>query len=185
MRFVILICFYYFSVFSSLRGLMTRQPLDLSRITLLWANIKKWGQGSVGQFHTNHCILSTRASSCCLCLQEYRKGLLASFSITLNAILLSDRQPYTLLTFFFRYPAALRLDRKSILLGLLPSPCLRCASSGVPLLCAYFSPGDGRGDQSIVQCGTADERRNGNYRADHLDVRLVLLGYNIPNYVPV
>ena len=185
MRFVIVIYFYYFSVFSSLRGLMTRQPLDLSRITLLWANIKKWGQGSDGHFHTNHCILSTRASSCYLCLQECRKGLLASFSITMNAILLSDRQPYTLLTIFFRYPAALRLDRKSILLGLLPSPCLRCASSRVPLLCAYFSPGDGRGHQSIVQCGTADERRNGNYRADHLDVRLVLLGYNIPNNVPL
>ena len=115
-----------------------------------------------------------------------RKALLASFSITMNAILLSDRQPYTLLTiFFFRYPAALRLDRKPVLLGLLPSPCLRCASSRVPVLCAYFSPGDGRGHQSIVQCGTADERRNGNYRADHLDVRLVLLGYNIPNNVPV
>ena len=115
-----------------------------------------------------------------------RKGLLASFSIMMNTILLSDRQPYTLLTiFFFRYPAALRLDRKSILLGLLPSPCLRCASSRVPLLCAYFSPGDGRGHQSIVQCGTADERRNGNHCADHLDVRLVLLGYHIPNNVPL
>ena len=114
-----------------------------------------------------------------------RKGLLASFSITMNAILLSDRQPYTLLTIFFRYPAALRLDRKSILLGLLPSPCLRCASGRVPLLCAYFSPSNGRGHQSIVQCGTADERRNGNHCADHLDVRLVLLGYHIPNNVPV
>ena len=110
---------------------------------------------------------------------------LSFFFNTMNAILLSDRQPYTLLTIFFRYSAALRLDRKSILLGLLPSPCLRCASSRVPLLCAYFSPGDGRGHQSIVQCGTADERRNGNYRADHLDVRLVLLGYNIPNNVPL
>ena len=81
---------------------MTRQPLDLSRITLLWANIKKWGQGSDGHFHTNHCILSTRASSCYLCLQECaQERSLASFSITMNAILLLDRQPYTLLTIFF------------------------------------------------------------------------------------
>ena len=46
----------------------------LSRIPLQWANIKKWGRGSGGQFHTNHCILSTRASSWCLCLQECGKG---------------------------------------------------------------------------------------------------------------
>ena len=51
--------------------------IDLSRITLQWANIKKWGRGSGGQFHTNHYILSTRASSWCLCLQECGKGLLA------------------------------------------------------------------------------------------------------------
>ena len=52
--------------------------LDLSRITLQWAKIKKWGQGSGGQFHTNHCILSTRTSSWCLCLQECGKGLLVA-----------------------------------------------------------------------------------------------------------
>ena len=46
--------------------------------TLHWANIKNWGRGSgQGQFHTNHCILSTRASSWCLCLQECGKGLWA------------------------------------------------------------------------------------------------------------
>ena len=50
--------------------------IDLSRITLQWANIKKWGQRSGGQFHTNHCILSTRASSWRVCLQECEKGLL-------------------------------------------------------------------------------------------------------------
>ena len=48
--------------------------IDLSRITLQWANIKK-AQGSGGQFHTNHCILSNRASSWFFCLQEYGKGL--------------------------------------------------------------------------------------------------------------
>ena len=51
---------------------------DLSRITLQWANIKKWGRDSGGQFHTNHCILSTRTSSCCLCLQECEKDLLVA-----------------------------------------------------------------------------------------------------------
>ena len=30
--------------------------MDLSCIMLQWANIKKWGQSSGGQFHTNHCI---------------------------------------------------------------------------------------------------------------------------------
>ena len=40
--------------------------IDLSHITLQWANIKKRGQGSDGHFHTNHCILSTGALSCCL-----------------------------------------------------------------------------------------------------------------------
>ena len=50
-------------------------PIDLSRITLQWANTKKWGRGSGGQFHTNHCILSTRASSWCFCSQECGKGL--------------------------------------------------------------------------------------------------------------
>ena len=39
---------------------------DLSHITLQWANIKKQGQGSDGHFHTNHCIVSIRASSWCL-----------------------------------------------------------------------------------------------------------------------
>ena len=34
------------------------------------------GRGSGGQFHTNHCIMSIRASSWCLCLQECEKGLL-------------------------------------------------------------------------------------------------------------
>jgi len=52
----------------------------LSHITLQWANIKKQGQGSDGHFHTNHCILSTRASSWCLFLQECRKGLLPDMS---------------------------------------------------------------------------------------------------------
>ena len=56
------------------------QSIDLSRITLQWANIKKWGRGSGGQFHTNHYILSTRASSWCLCLQECGKGLLESIA---------------------------------------------------------------------------------------------------------
>ena len=50
--------------------------IDLSRITLQWTNTKKWGRGSGGQFHTNHCILSTRASSWCLCSLECGKGLL-------------------------------------------------------------------------------------------------------------
>ena len=51
------------------------RSIDLSRITLQWP-IKKWGHGLGGQFHTNHCIVSTRASSWCLCLQECGKGLL-------------------------------------------------------------------------------------------------------------
>ena len=54
--------------------------IDLSAcIPLQWANIKKWGRGSGGQFHTNHCILSTRASTWCLCLQGFGKGLLLYF----------------------------------------------------------------------------------------------------------
>ena len=52
-----------------------RSKIDLSRITLQWTNTKKWGRGSGGQFHTNHCILSTRASSWCLCSLECGKGL--------------------------------------------------------------------------------------------------------------
>ena len=40
---------------------------DLSSIPFQWANTKKWDRGSSGgQFHTNHCILSTQASSLCL-----------------------------------------------------------------------------------------------------------------------
>ena len=57
---------------------VTSHFIDLSRITLQWANTKKWGRGFGGQFHTNHCILSTWASSWCLCLQECGKGLLVS-----------------------------------------------------------------------------------------------------------
>ena len=46
--------------------------------TLLWANIKTLRRGSgQGQFHTNHCILPTQASSWCLSLQECGKGLYA------------------------------------------------------------------------------------------------------------
>ena len=55
---------------------VTSHFIDLSRITLQWANTKKWGRGLGGQFHTNHCILSTWASSWCPCLQECGKGLL-------------------------------------------------------------------------------------------------------------
>ena len=65
--------FKFFRLSSSYEFSLT---IDLSRITLQWANIKKWGRGSGGQFHTNHYILSTRASSWCLCLQECGKGLL-------------------------------------------------------------------------------------------------------------
>ena len=50
-------------------------PIHLSRITLRWANTKKWGRGSGGQFHTTHCILSTSASSWCLCSHECGNGL--------------------------------------------------------------------------------------------------------------
>ena len=57
---------------------VTSQFIDLSRITPQWANTKKWGRGLSGKFHTNLCILSTWASSWCLCLQECGKGLLVS-----------------------------------------------------------------------------------------------------------
>ena len=50
-------------------------PIHLSRILLQWANTKKWGRGSGGQFHTNHCILSTRGSSWCLCSHKCGNGL--------------------------------------------------------------------------------------------------------------
>ena len=53
---------------------------DLSHIMLQWANIKKQGQGSDGHFHTNHCIVSIRALSWCLFLQQCRKGLLPDMS---------------------------------------------------------------------------------------------------------
>ena len=60
----------------SLRNLSMKIPeIDLSRIVLQWANTKKWGRGSRGQFHTNHCMLSIRASNWCLCLRECGKGL--------------------------------------------------------------------------------------------------------------
>ena len=45
-------------------------------ITLKWANVRTWERGSDGHFHTNHCSLSTRVSSWCLCLQDCGKGLL-------------------------------------------------------------------------------------------------------------
>ena len=54
------------------------RSIDLSRITLQWANVKKWGWGSGGQFHINHCILSTQTSSWCICWKECGKGLLTS-----------------------------------------------------------------------------------------------------------
>ena len=47
--------------------------IDLSRVLLQWANTMKWGWGAAGQFHTNHYMLFTLASSWCLCLQECRK----------------------------------------------------------------------------------------------------------------
>ena len=65
-------------VYSLPQSLFTKQCIDLSRIPLQWANIKKWGRGLGAQFHTNHCILSIRASTWCLCLQECKKGLLLS-----------------------------------------------------------------------------------------------------------
>ena len=40
---------------------------------------KKWGRGSGGRFHTNHCILSPQVSTWCFCLQECGKGLLLYF----------------------------------------------------------------------------------------------------------
>ena len=62
--------------------------INLSRITVPWANIKKWVWGSGRQFHTNHCILPTGALSWCLHLQEYEKGLLrTSHKINLLDIL--------------------------------------------------------------------------------------------------
>ena len=52
------------------RDVMWKHSIDLSAcIPLQWANIKKWGRGSGGQFHTNHYILSTRASTWYLRLQ--------------------------------------------------------------------------------------------------------------------
>ena len=65
------------------------------RITRKWVNIKKWGRGSGGKFHINHCILSTRASSLFLCLQEYGKGLLCYLR----------RRPLTVIDtkYFFNY----------------------------------------------------------------------------------
>ena len=47
--------------------------IDPSGTPLQWANIKKWGRGSGGQFRTNHCILITEGSSWSLCLQECGK----------------------------------------------------------------------------------------------------------------
>ena len=74
--------------------------IDLSRVTLQWENIKKWGQGSGGHFHTNHCILSTWASSWCVCLQECGKGLLVaildsteSSSVRLSSVRLGTVNP--------------------------------------------------------------------------------------------
>ena len=65
-------------LYSLPQSLFTKQCIDLSLILLQWANIKKWGRGLGAQFHTNHCILSIRASTWCLCLQECGKGLLLS-----------------------------------------------------------------------------------------------------------
>ena len=71
------------------------------------------------------------------------------------------------------------MDREPILLGLLPAPYLRGAPSRAPLLRAYLSPCHGRGLKSPVCRGTADEGRDGDHFLDHMDVRLVLLGYHL------
>ena len=68
--------------------------INLSRITVPWANIKKWVWGSGRQFHTNHCILPTRASSWCLCLQECRKGLLRTWSHKINLLDILSTSPH-------------------------------------------------------------------------------------------
>ena len=57
---------------------MKGHPIDHSHTSLQWAYIRKWGRGLGGQFHTNHFILSTRASSWRLCLQECGKGLIST-----------------------------------------------------------------------------------------------------------
>ena len=66
--------FFLLLIGSSSKGIR-RTSIDLSGITVQWTNIKKWGRGSGGKFHTNHCILFTRASSWCLCLKKCGKGL--------------------------------------------------------------------------------------------------------------
>ena len=68
--------------------------INLSRITVPWANIKKWVWGSGRQFHTNHCILPTRASSWCLCLQECGKGLLRTWSHKINLLDILSTSPH-------------------------------------------------------------------------------------------
>ena len=75
------------------RSLFFTKTIDLCRITLQWANIKKWGRGSGGQFHTNHYILSTwvfrRVSSAAKCpsmlgVATRENSLLVDSSLKLN-----------------------------------------------------------------------------------------------------
>ena len=73
---LVVACHFINLFFSSQKKFCKRGVIDLFCITLQWANMKKWGRGLGGQFHTNHCILSTWASSWCPCLQECGKGLL-------------------------------------------------------------------------------------------------------------
>ena len=62
-------CLHSFLFIRMLRMFYKKGWIDLSRIPLQWASMNKWGRGSGGQFHTNHCILSNQASTWCLCLQ--------------------------------------------------------------------------------------------------------------------
>ena len=58
---------YNLFIFCNVPVTVDLKVVDLSRILLRWANIKKWGRDSGGQFHTNHCnIISCRNILCSL-----------------------------------------------------------------------------------------------------------------------
>ena len=47
-----------------------KTTIHLFHIPPLWANVKKWGRGSRGQFHSNDCILSNQLRVGAFCLAD-------------------------------------------------------------------------------------------------------------------
>ena len=86
---------------------------------------EKWGWSLGGQLHTNRCILSSQASSCCLCFQECRKG-----SVCLHKHVLLPLFSSSWCFFFYQDIFPDKASERRILSYLVRCPCPGCQWMG-------------------------------------------------------